>query len=140
MQYISSRLDVRPDLRAFASRGGKLILVTGQADSIIPSSTSIDLFNAMGTAMGASTVAGFSKFYYVPGYDHGFAQQFNLNWDSVTALVAWAERGTVPTGLTGTDANPSASDRTRPLCEYPAWPRYNGTGDPQVASSFSCVS
>jgi hypothetical protein len=103
----------------FASRGGKLILVTGQADSIIPSSTSVDLYNAMGTPMGASTVTGFAKFYYVPGYDHGFGPQFNLNWDSVTALEAWVERGTSPAGLIGSGASPSASGRTRPLCEFP---------------------
>jgi pimeloyl-ACP methyl ester carboxylesterase len=139
LQYISSRLDVRPDLRAFASRGGKLILVTGQADSIIPSSTSIDLYDAMGTAMGAGTVTSFSRFYYVPGYDHGFGPQFNLNWDSVTALEAWVERGTTPAALTGSDANPSASGRTRPPCEYPTWPRYNGVGGPQLASSFTCA-
>ncbi len=139
LQYISSRLDVRPDLRAFAARGGKLLLVTGQADSIIPSATSVDLYNAMVSAMGAGTVAQSSKFYYVPGYDHGFAQQFNLNWDSVTALEAWTERGTAPSALTGTDANPAAAGRTRPLCEYPSWPRYNGSGDPQLASNFTCV-
>jgi feruloyl esterase len=29
--------------------------------------------------------------------------------------------------------------RTRPLCAYPTWPRYNGTGDLGFASSFHCV-
>lgn len=139
LQYISSRQDVRPDFRAFAARGGKLIMVTGQADSIIPSATSVDLYNSMLQAMGPSAVASFSKFYYVPGYDHGFATQFNLNWDSVSALEAWVERATAPAGLVGTDANPPAASRTRPLCEYPNWPRYDATGDPQAAASFACV-
>jgi protocatechuate 4,5-dioxygenase alpha chain len=29
---------------------------------------------------------------------------------------------------------------TRPLCEYPAWPRYDGKGDVSRASSFACVA
>nr|WP_311548340.1 tannase/feruloyl esterase family alpha/beta hydrolase [Paraburkholderia sp. Cpub6] len=29
--------------------------------------------------------------------------------------------------------------RTRPLCQYPAWPSYNGAGDVNSASSFTCV-
>ena len=30
--------------------------------------------------------------------------------------------------------------RTRPLCEYPTWPRYSGAGDVNQAASFSCVA
>jgi len=26
------------------------------------------------------------------------------------------------------------------MCVYPAWPRYNGTGDLNAASSFRCVA
>jgi feruloyl esterase len=37
-----------------------------------------------------------------------------------------------------------ASDKTvvrqRPLCEYPTYPRYRGTGDANAAASFACVS
>jgi hypothetical protein len=29
---------------------------------------------------------------------------------------------------------------SRPLCPYPALPRYSGTGDPTQASSFKCVA
>jgi len=29
---------------------------------------------------------------------------------------------------------------TRPLCPYPALPRYSGVGDPTQASSFKCAA
>jgi hypothetical protein len=29
--------------------------------------------------------------------------------------------------------------RTRPLCEWPEWPKYDGAGDVNRAESFSCV-
>ena len=33
-----------------------------------------------------------------------------------------------------------ATTFTRPVCPYPALPRYSGTGDPTPASSFRCVA
>jgi feruloyl esterase len=38
------------------------------------------------------------------------------------------------------DTNTATLGRTRPLCEFPAYPRYNGSGDINQASSFSCVA
>ena len=29
---------------------------------------------------------------------------------------------------------------TRPLCVYPMYPRYNGSGDPALAASYTCTS
>ncbi|MDM0109250.1 tannase/feruloyl esterase family alpha/beta hydrolase [Variovorax sp. J22R24] len=139
LNYISSRLDVRTDLTPFAKKGGKLIMVTGQADAIIPGATSVDFYNRLATSMGAGSLANFMRFYYVPGFDHGNGPQFNLSWDSVTALEQWVENGTAPASHVGADINPGANGRTRPLCDFPTWPRYNGAGDPAVASSFTCI-
>ena len=30
--------------------------------------------------------------------------------------------------------------RTRPLCRYPAYAAYNGSGDPQDAANFTCTA
>jgi feruloyl esterase len=38
--------------------------------------------------------------------------------------------------VTDTYASPG---RTRPLCEYPFWPKYKGTGDIDKAASFTCA-
>jgi feruloyl esterase len=29
---------------------------------------------------------------------------------------------------------------TRPLCVFPKWPKYDGSGDPNDAASFTCVA
>ena len=137
LQYISSRLDVRTDLSAFKAHGGKVIVVHGQADSIIPAKTTEDLLSKLTTSMGATTVSSFLKFYEVPGFSHGFGA-FSPSWDSVSALEAWVEQGTAPVNQIATDTNPSAGGRTRPLCEYPTWPKYSGTGDINVAASYIC--
>jgi hypothetical protein len=53
--------------------------------------------------------------------------------------MAWVEDGEEPGRLTTSDTNGATLGRTRPLCEYPAWPRFTG-GDPDSAASFSCVT
>ena len=35
-------------------------------------------------------------------------------------------------------AAPRFPGRTRPLCQYPAYASYTGSGDPESAGSFSC--
>jgi len=32
------------------------------------------------------------------------------------------------------------ADGLKPLCEFPMYPRYNGTGDANAAASYSCVA
>jgi feruloyl esterase len=72
-------------------------------------------------------------------------------FDMLTPLVAWVEQGTEPQAITATargtgnaaGANlevPGAwgASRTRPLCPYPKVARYDGTGDVNLAASFSC--
>jgi hypothetical protein len=36
--------------------------------------------------------------------------------------------------------NASNLCRTRPLCLYPSWPKYHGSGDVDNAGSFACAS
>ena len=60
--------------------------------------------------------------------------------DLLAAMDAWVERGTAPDQLVATQ---SAADGTtaiarRPVREFPKFPRYNGTGDPNKAESFTC--
>jgi len=78
------------------------------------------------------------KFYTVPGMGH-VTGVFNGRISTLDSLEAWVERGEEPGTLTAIDENQATSGRTRPVCHYPAWPRYNGRGDINSADSFSCV-
>lgn len=33
-----------------------------------------------------------------------------------------------------------ATTLSRPLCKYPAFPQYKGSGDPNDAANFSCAT
>jgi len=89
--------------------------------------------------MGPANVDEFVRYYEVPGYGHAVSTAFNATWDSLTALEQWAEHGIGPSEQVTMDSA-GVPGRTRPLCDYPKWPRYNGSGDVNQASSFTCVN
>ena len=124
------------DLRPFARSGGKLLLLHGSADELVSHRSTNDYYERVQHKVGRSLTHGFMRYYLVPGANHANfgAPAFAASWDSLSALERWVEerqppvRPVVTDGLTG---------RTRPLCEYPTWPRYR-FGDPASAPSFVC--
>ena len=128
----------RPDLSRFSRHGGKLILLHGNDDALIPVGWSEAYYRSVVKTMGAATVDGFMRFYTVPGYGHGVGV-FTVDWDSLTALDHWVETGAAPDEPVATDISPATRGRTRPLCRYPSWPRYHGSGDINAAGNYTCV-
>jgi feruloyl esterase len=126
------------DLSTFSQRGGKLIIVHGDDDALVPVGWSEAYYDRVVRKMGTAAADRFIRFYTVPGYGHGTGS-FMVDWDSLSALDAWVEKGSPPVEPFATDLNPGGHGRTRPLCRYPAWPRYRGSGDINSAVSFSCV-
>ena len=137
---LSLLLDVHTaDFSAFASHGGKLLIAHGAADVLVSTRSTEQYFNRMQTTMGSPKVRDFARFYEVPGYGHAFSTVFNTSWDSLTTLENWVEKGVAPPPQVVTDII-GLPGRTRPLCEYPSWPRYRGHGDADTASSFVCTT
>jgi feruloyl esterase len=130
------------DLTPFASHGGKLLLIHGTVDLTLPTNASVFLYQRIVDAMGSSRADSFLRLYLIPGYNHGYGT-FNAGFDIIGTLDAWADQGIAPANLIVTDQNkPHGSEpapRSRPLCAYPAWPRYT-SGDPNLASSFTCAT
>jgi feruloyl esterase len=124
------------DLRPFFAHGGKLILVHGTADTVIPTNSTVDYYERLRATVGDDAAAKSARLYIIPGLGHGFGR-FNAGFDTVGVLDAWVDKGIAPANLIVTDNH--ESHRTRPLCEWPTWPRYTGTGDPNAASSFVCA-
>jgi hypothetical protein len=128
------------DIDRFVGRGGKWIVVHGLSDEAVPSSETIEYYRRLVAKYGQAKTDEFLRLYLVPGYGHGHGLSFNANrGPGLDALEAWVERGQAPGTLTIVDANPEALDRSRPMCVYPAWPKYTGSGDPNQARNFSCA-
>ena len=136
---LSTLLDTKVDLTAFAAKGGKLLLAHGLADVLVSTRATEEYYLRLQDQMGPSEVDKFVRFYEVAGYGHAVSTAFNAAWDSLTTLENWAEAGTSPKAQVVSDTA-GVPGRTRPLCDYPKWPRYNGTGDVNLAASFTCVN
>lgn len=138
MKYISSRMDVNPDLSAFAAKGGKVIIAHGTTDALISPEWSDEFYRRAVVAMGPAPVANSLRYYRIPGLAHG-SGAFFASVDTLSALEKWVEEGVAPSNLIVKDMFAPAPGRARPLCESPTWPTYNGSGDLNVASSYTCV-
>jgi feruloyl esterase len=127
------------DIDRFRENGGKLIFFHGRVDDYIPVYSSIQYWERLQGRYDPETLGDFVKFYTIPGMGH-VTGPFNARLSSLDALEAWVERGQAPGELVAVDANEQTAGRTRPVCHYPGWPRYNGRGDIDDAGSFSCVN
>lgn len=59
----------------------------------------------------------------------------------VRAVIKWVEEGVAPEQIVASRFDASGAVlRQRPVCAYPAQAAYNGSGDINAASSFSCVT
>jgi feruloyl esterase len=135
----------RTDLSSFQERGGKLLMMHGLADGLVATQATTDYYKRLIEEMGTKSVRSFVRYYTIPGLGHVFGSPqsagggFFAGWDPLPALEAWVEKGQAPSGLVTTDQNAATKGRTRPVCEWPSWPKYDGAGDPNSASSFTCA-
>ncbi|AUX30679.1 feruloyl esterase [Sorangium cellulosum] len=136
-----SALDVGDaELGGFAARGGKLLLLHGTGDMLTSPRTTERYVEALQASLGAGATDAMLRYYEVPGFQHAASTVFHVSWDGLGALERWVETGKDPgddevvTDLAGVPG------RTRPLCRYPTFARYRGTGDPNDAASFECAA
>jgi feruloyl esterase len=137
---VSEILDANSvDLSQFMSKGGKVILTVGSIDHTITPYNTVNYYERLVMRFGQAVTDAFVRFYRIPGFAHGNGL-FNAKFDALGALDAWVDGGRAPGALEAVDVNPENHQRRRPMCVYPSWPRYKGSGDINTASSFTCVT
>jgi len=126
-----------PRLGAFTSRGGKLLMYQGWAEPGIPPGHVVNYYAAVKahTEGAASAV----RLFMVPGMGHCGGGDGASTFDMVAALDKWVESGTPPEQIPASRVRAGKVDRTRPLCAYPKYARYSGSGDMKDAASFTCT-
>jgi feruloyl esterase len=150
-----------PDLSAFAAAGGKLILWHGWADPHISPQNTIAYHQAVAKEMGKERAEKFERLYLFPGMYHCGGGEGATVMDLLTPMIEWVERSVAPQAVVARQANrtqgnssfgqptaaPSAAarqaaitspkkERSRPVFPYPFVASYNGSGDPDLASSY----
>jgi len=126
------------NLDRFRAHGGKLIYFHGMVDDYIPVYSSIQYWERLQQRYPVQELNDFVRFYTVPGMGH-VTGVFNARISTLDYLEAWVERGEAPGELVATDANRDTAGRARPVCRYPQWPRYDGSGSADDAANFDCV-
>jgi hypothetical protein len=130
---------VDTDLTPFLKRGGKLLIMQGTDDILISARSTEAYVKGLRSKMGADQVDSFLRYYEVPGFGHSLSSIFTAAWDQLSAIEGWVERGADPAHNQVVTDVVGVPGRTRPLCLYPTWPKYLGSGDANAAASFSCV-
>jgi len=126
-----------PDLRRFKARGGKLLMWHGLSDAAILATSSIGYFEDVQKLMGgrAATV-DFFRLFLVPGVHHCGGGPGLTDFDALTLLENWVEKGEAPDVMIASRKVNGVTERARPINPYPVLARYSGQGDPKQASSF----
>jgi feruloyl esterase len=140
------------DLGKLKTRGAKMIVYHGVSDPIFSSEDTASWYDQLAAA-NAGSASNFARFYRVPGMNHCSGGPGTDQFDMLTPLVNWVEKGVAPEAVTATargagntaGANPDvpstwAANRTRPLCPYPQVARYKGSGSVEDAANFSCTA
>ena len=137
-QMILTATSTWTNLNTFAARGGKLLFYHGVSDPWFSALDTIDYYDRMTKANGGpAAVMGWSRLFLVPGMGHCGGGPAALDtFDMLDAIVAWVERGTAPVSITA--AGRARAGRKRPLCPYPQYAHYKGTGNPDDAAAFEC--
>lgn len=141
IQYISGLFDAtNPDLSPLRERGGKLMILAHSADNAVSTGMIAEYYRSVAARMGQAAADDVLRLYVGPGGAHngtGVAQA-----DTLSLLVHWVEQGeTPPVEIPMYDIDPVTHETRRGMvaCAYPRYARYDGSGDPDAPSSFSCT-
>jgi len=145
------------DLRAFKDRGGKLLVVGGSVDAIIPYTGFLNYYHKVIAEQGGlEETKGFFRFFLMPGFSHtvggigvqevgmmGLAEvPRDPEHDALCALEKWVEQGVAPERLLGTHFEKGSSglefEYARPSYVYPYVAKYTG-GDPNNPQNYCPV-
>ena len=117
-----------------------MLLWHGLADQLIFPQGTVDYYQRVQRAMyGPAATAQFARLFLAPGATHCVSAAGSAPDDPFAALVDWVEHGRAPQTLPASLAAPTGAEVTRKLCAYPLVARYNGTGNPDDAASFTCA-
>jgi len=131
-----------PDLTAFADHGGKLLIWYGLADACVSVYQTAKYVEKVTATMGADRTRSFVRMVTTGGLGHNLDGPGAMSVDLLAALESWVEHSVAPDHLVASKrsaTDPSTVVLQRPLCEYPKYASYAGSGDPKDAASFQCV-
>jgi len=127
-----------PDISAFVTAGGKLMLSGGWNNALVPAGAVLDYYHAVQTAIGPDRTRQAVRLYMVPGMIECNGGPGTDTFDLLAAMRGWVERGVAPAEVRASRVEHGRVVRTRPLCPHPQVATYTGRGSTDDATSFVC--
>jgi hypothetical protein len=138
-------------LDTLKNRGAKVMVYHGVSDPIFSVNDTTTWYEGLRSNNGGDA-SNFARFYRVPGMSHCGLGPATDEFEMLSALVNWVEKGEAPTSISAQvrgagnalGANPDvpatwSASRSRPLCPYPQVARLKtGATDLESESSFRC--
>lgn len=149
---LSFMLPVEPtNLVALRRRGAKVMVYHGTSDAIFSVDDTTSWYESLRATHGGDA-SDFARFFRVPGMAHCAGGPATDQFDMLTALVDWVEKGRPPDSVTAYARGAGnavgvnrdlpvewSAHRARPLCPYPKVARLKaGATDLESADSFRC--
>ncbi|MBO9580574.1 MAG: tannase/feruloyl esterase family alpha/beta hydrolase [Sphingobium sp.] len=122
------------NLNTYLDRGGKIIFFHGVSDFWFSPLATWDYYQRAAKTNGKAFTDA-SRFYMVPGMLHCAGGNSFEQFDMLSKIIDWVEKGEAPQEIIAQRRAPSTEKR--PLCPFPAHAEYMG-GDATIAESFSC--
>jgi feruloyl esterase len=132
-------------LAPFANHGSKVVIYQPQTGGPFSPMAMVDWYQKLnlnngGTASDYTATQQYARLFLMPGAQHCGGGPSTSTIDAFGAVVQWVEHGTPPAKIVGTA--PAATPwpgRTRPLCPFPAYAKYNGSGSIESEANFTCT-
>jgi feruloyl esterase len=121
-------------LSTFAGRGGKMIVYHGLSDQAMATGALTGWYERL-TPRAPEGPQDWARLYLVPGMTHCGGGQATDQFDMLSAIQDWVEKGRAPERIVASGR--AFPGTTRPLCPYPKVARYE-TGEVKDQRSFTC--
>jgi feruloyl esterase len=109
-----------PDLDRFEKRGGRLLMISGSADSCVPYHASLDYYERVAERCGSlERTKAFFRFYIIPGMSHGPGPGINKLPSMLDLVIGWREKAEVPGMIQGQRVVAGKTELDLPLYPYP---------------------
>jgi len=126
-------------LKPFIAQGRKMILYHGTSDPSIPASQSIAFYRELTAQQkGRARTDANVRLFLVPGMHHCGGGAGPDQFDTLSALEAWVERGKAPDTILASTKPESPIQHRLPLCAYPQQARFRGTGNINDPANWRC--
>ena len=135
---------VNPDLSGIHQSGAKLFMYHGWSDPLVIPEPVVNYYEqAADLAGGLKKLQTDARLFMVPGMGHCWEIPTDapVNFDPLLAIEQWVESGRAPNSIIArTQVLSNEEGRSRPICAYPAVAELIRGENPDMHSSYHCVT